>query len=168
MQQVQVKDVSDITPGSHIAFHRGLYHHHAIVEDVDHLAEKVHIIQYGNDTETLTKTNLVTSAPNKAKVGRAILNFTDDVLYKVQHKTCYDAAEIVSRAQSRLGEEAYNVIFSNCEHFANWCMEGRNRSEQVTNAVTTASLGVGILIGLSALINWLLPSDDETGKTRKK
>ena len=45
------------------------------------------------------------------------------------------------RAMSRLGEQNYNLLFNNCEHFAHWCKTGRHRSEQVENWLHTGSLG---------------------------
>ncbi|MBX2863005.1 MAG: lecithin retinol acyltransferase family protein [Leptolyngbyaceae cyanobacterium MAG.088] len=38
---------------------------------------------------------------------------------------------VISRAQSRLGEQRYNLFFNNCEHFANWCKTGENISPQL-------------------------------------
>jgi hypothetical protein len=41
----------------------------------------------------------------------------------------------------RLGEQNYNLLFNNCEHFAHWCKTGRHRSSQVENWLHTGSLG---------------------------
>lgn len=38
---------------------------------------------------------------------------------------------VISRAESRLGEQRYNLFFNNCEHFANWCKTGENVSPQL-------------------------------------
>lgn len=40
---------------------------------------------------------------------------------------------VLERAESRLGEQQYDLMTNNCEHFANWCKIGRNESEQLTN-----------------------------------
>ena len=50
----------------------------------------------------------------------------------------FSGEETVRRARSRLGEESYNLVFNNCEHFALWCKTGKSRSIQVEKAVTTA------------------------------
>jgi hypothetical protein len=42
---------------------------------------------------------------------------------------------VVERAQSRLGEQKYNLLFNNCEHFASWCKTGISYSKQITNFV---------------------------------
>jgi hypothetical protein len=41
----------------------------------------------------------------------------------------------------RIGEQNYNLLFNNCEHFAHWCKTGRHRSNQVENWLHTGSLG---------------------------
>ena len=41
----------------------------------------------------------------------------------------------------RLGEQRYNLLFNNCEHFAHWCKTGRHRSNQVEDWIHTGSLG---------------------------
>jgi hypothetical protein len=41
----------------------------------------------------------------------------------------------------RLGEQDYNLLFNNCEHFAHWCKTGRHRSTQVEDWLHTGSLG---------------------------
>ncbi|MGD1907987.1 MAG: lecithin retinol acyltransferase family protein [Leptolyngbyaceae cyanobacterium] len=38
---------------------------------------------------------------------------------------------VVERAESRLGEQRYDLLTNNCEHFATWCKTGRNESEQL-------------------------------------
>ena len=43
----------------------------------------------------------------------------------------YTPEQIVERALSRVGENSYNLIFNNCEHFACWCVTGKERSDQV-------------------------------------
>ncbi|CAD5570153.1 lecithin retinol acyltransferase family protein [Escherichia coli] len=51
----------------------------------------------------------------------------------------YTPVQIVARARARLGEDAYNVIFNNCEHFATWCVTGKAESKQVKSKVKLAS-----------------------------
>ncbi|MGI6264437.1 MAG: lecithin retinol acyltransferase family protein [Acutalibacteraceae bacterium] len=46
----------------------------------------------------------------------------------------YPAAEIVRRAESRMGEGGYNLIHNNCEHFATACVFGVARCEQEEQA----------------------------------
>ena len=52
----------------------------------------------------------------------------------------YDANESVERAFSRIGEDWYNVLVNNCEHFVNWCIEGSHKSDQVNQAIFAVGL----------------------------
>jgi Lecithin retinol acyltransferase len=72
---------------------------------------------------------------------------------------------VIERAESRLGESEYNLLFNNCEHFAVWCKTGQHKSEQVKNvgastggasvsgAAVAGSIGIvgatGAAVGLS-------------------
>ena len=40
-------------------------------------------------------------------------------------------SKTVERARSKLGEDGYNIVFNNCEHFAIWCKTGVKESHQV-------------------------------------
>ncbi|MEI6709307.1 MAG: lecithin retinol acyltransferase family protein [Methylococcales bacterium] len=51
----------------------------------------------------------------------------------------YDATESVERAHSRLGEDWYNVLINNCEHFVNWCVNGLHSSDQVNSLIAAAA-----------------------------
>ena len=55
--------------------------------------------------------------------------------------SCSAPRVTLRRAMGRLGEQNYNLLFNNCEHFAHWCKTGRHRSEQVENWLHTGSLG---------------------------
>jgi hypothetical protein len=55
--------------------------------------------------------------------------------------TCSPARVTLRRAMGRLGEQNYNLLFNNCEHFAHWCKTGRHRSAQVEDWLHTGSLG---------------------------
>jgi hypothetical protein len=64
-----------------------------------------------------------------------------------------DPEKTARRAVSRFGEEGYDLVSNNCEHFARWCQEGVENSVQVDNLKTGATLaGVGALIGIGAAI----------------
>lgn len=45
----------------------------------------------------------------------------------------FNGAEIVRRARSRVGEDSYQLVKNNCEHFCLWCRVGRAHSEQVAS-----------------------------------
>jgi hypothetical protein len=50
-------------------------------------------------------------------------------------ETCLDAAEVISRARSRLGENKYRLWSNNCEHFCEWALHGVARSFQVETSL---------------------------------
>ena len=47
----------------------------------------------------------------------------------------YSPEETVARARSKIGEDEYNLILNNCEHFAIWCKTGVEKSEQVDEII---------------------------------
>jgi hypothetical protein len=48
---------------------------------------------------------------------------------------CFITMVVVNRAISRLGEQKYNLLFNNCEHFATWCKTGISDSQQIREFV---------------------------------
>lgn len=52
---------------------------------------------------------------------------------------CFIPDIVVQRAETRLGEKKYNLLFNNCEHFATWCKTGISDSLQVKDFVPIIS-----------------------------
>lgn len=46
-------------------------------------------------------------------------------IFKVQSPMIYPREVVMARALSRLGEEKYNLMTNNCEHFVRWCRNGK-------------------------------------------
>ena len=93
----------------------------------------------------------------------------------VSHDQASSAGVTLRRAMSRIGEQNYNLLFNNCEHFANWCKTGRHRSGQVEDWLHTGSLGAlalgqlmpaALLTGLGLLLRKGLI--DEASKERAR
>jgi len=93
----------------------------------------------------------------------------------VNHTQASPSGVTLRRAMSRIGEQRYNLLFNNCEHFANWCKTGRHRSSQVEDWMQTSSLGAlalgqiipaALLTGLSLLLRRGLV--DETSRERAR
>jgi len=93
----------------------------------------------------------------------------------VSHEQASPAGVTLRRAMSRIGEQNYNLLFNNCEHFANWCKTGRHRSGQVEDWLHTGSLGAlalgqlmpaALLTGLGLLLRKGLI--DEASKERAR
>ncbi|MEL6456557.1 MAG: lecithin retinol acyltransferase family protein [Cyanobacteria bacterium J06623_5] len=54
-------------------------------------------------------------------------------VYVKAQPTAFIPENVVSRAESRLGERQYDLFFNNCEHFANWCKTDRSECLQLNN-----------------------------------
>lgn len=59
-------------------------------------------------------------------------------VYVREYGNCNSSDVVIQRAESRLGENAYDLFDNNCEHFATWCKTGIHISEQVRNAGAAA------------------------------
>ena len=80
-----------------------------------------------------------------------------EVVSVMDHTDASPAGVTVRRAMSRLGEQNYNLLFNNCEHFATWCKTGRHRSVQVDSVVDRArkwsqKMPSALLSGLDLLV----------------
>ena len=76
------------------------------------------------------------------------------------------------RAMGRLGEQDYNLLFNNCEHFATWCKTGRHRSGQVDSVLERARHWSGLMPsalmrGLELLVQRGLLDDDARAIARQ-
>jgi hypothetical protein len=74
---------------------------------------------------------LITSQDNQNLIGEIIAGIGRLLRTPL---TVYSPEETVNRARSRLGENRYNLVFNNCEHFALWCKTGISESGQVNAA----------------------------------
>ena len=94
----------------------GVYEHHGID------CGDGTVIHYRKGTDTIERTSKK--------------DFTDGrIVYAKRYPLCYIADTVIQRAESRLGEKKYNIIFNNCEHFATWCITGVSHSQQVKNFI---------------------------------
>ncbi|CAF4976977.1 unnamed protein product, partial [Rotaria socialis] len=64
---------------------------------------------------------------------------------------------ILDRARRALNQEGYNLVYSNCEHFATECRYGQPNSRQVQVAAG-ASAAVGILMAATMVCTALVLS----------
>ncbi len=56
-------------------------------------------------------------------------------IYLKKYAVRYIADTTIQRAESRLSERQYNLLFNNCEHFATWCVTGVSYSQQIVDFV---------------------------------
>lgn len=54
-----------------------------------------------------------------------------DRIYLKRYTTSIMPEDVVNRATSRLGEQQYDLLSNNCEHFATWCKTGVSDSAQL-------------------------------------
>ena len=110
--------------------------------------------------------------------GREILrSSTDDFsqgqpLTVIAHTDASPTRVTLQRAMSRIGEQNYNLLFNNCEHFATWCKTGRHRSGQVDSLLERARHWSGLMPsalmrGLELLVQRGLLDDDARARARR-
>ena len=64
-----------------------------------------------------------------------------DVLQVKKHADApLSGQEVALRAKTRIGEQKYNLIINNCEHFCNECVFGEHVSEQVQNVKQNSAI----------------------------
>ncbi len=75
-----------------------------------------------------------------SKVGEATITRTSreafaqgGAIYVKSPDTTFIADVVIDRAESRLGEQQYDLFFNNCEHFADWCKTGLGSCSQLDN-----------------------------------
>eukprot|EP00929_Paragymnodinium_shiwhaense_P053665 TRINITY_DN26884_c0_g1_i4.p1 TRINITY_DN26884_c0_g1~~TRINITY_DN26884_c0_g1_i4.p1 ORF type:complete len:207 (+),score=6.62 TRINITY_DN26884_c0_g1_i4:56-676(+) len=113
--------VSEFRPGDHLYRRRYLYDHHLVfVGWVDREAGLADVIHNSGGMRS----------GRGAKTKRDVKDVRQ---YKLaQHSP--DVQATLDRAFSKVGETGYDLVFKNCEHFAEWCLTGRARSHQVRGA----------------------------------
>ena len=126
----------DIRRGDIIRVSRGLYKHYGVYVGGGH------VIHYSGSI-----VGKLTEEPRVEEVSlKDFLEGATSYEYRVEETDCYSPEETVRRARSRLGEQKYDLVFRNCEHFARWCKSGEDRSYQVEDAVMVigaALIGIG-------------------------
>lgn len=87
------------------------------------------------------------SNPKEASIRHdSIKEFMEDssqsepLVVNYRGQKCYPPAEVVRRAQRRVGQDGYSLTMNNCEHFAVWCRTGKHESLQVENLESATGL----------------------------
>jgi hypothetical protein len=109
LQTDQVVDESVLSSGDHIWVDCFAFSHHGIY------VGGLRVIHYGNndggDGPTVCEVSLSSFAEGKPVRRR-------------NSPAKWSRITIVGRARMRLIEDDYNLVFNNCEHFAEWCRNG--------------------------------------------
>ncbi|MDF2544671.1 MAG: hypothetical protein K0S47_4389 [Herbinix sp.] len=99
-------EVKELYVGDHLYVQRSVYTHHGLYygEDkvIHYLSEAVTISSledFANGSKIQKKSDLV--SPSR-----------------------FSASDIIKRAEGRLGEDQYSLVYNNCEHFVRWCRNG--------------------------------------------
>ncbi|KAK0065905.1 HRAS-like suppressor 2 [Biomphalaria pfeifferi] len=163
--------LEDARVGDKIQFRRTIYSHWGIYlgdENVIHLS--------GDENDGLSDDfrpehlfSICGQMFDKANV--CIDNFWkvvgNDIAYinNCDDKWCALAPEkIVKRAKEKLGAVGYNIIFSNCEHFANWCRYGQCKSDQADKFLT----GVAVVGGTALAVGTVYALAKFAGKRKSQ
>lgn len=112
--------------GSHILVQRSAYTHHGIYIGDDKVIHYSGFHTIGNKGAISLTTLKSFCDGGKPE----IYPFSSTLRGKL-----HSPDSVVERAKSRLGENSYNLIFNNCEHFCNWCTHGDEFSMQTAGGV---------------------------------
>jgi hypothetical protein len=119
--------MSGFKAGEHLRVFRGVYFHHGLS-----IGDGL-VIHYASDRSGDDDCRVRCVSLKEFAQGASV-----DVL--AHPDRVFGPARSVARARSRLGEASYSLVFNNCEHFVNWCIEGESRSRQVEAVVSGASV----------------------------
>ena len=126
--------------GAHIVTPRRWYTHHGIYVGAGQ------VVHYEGLSSSLRRGRI-------AKVSLAEFAHGHPVRLHDEADVAYCGIEVVARACSRLGEDAYDVLRNNCEHFCTWCLIGAARSPQVERLLSNSRAVALAAQVLSCLIN---------------
>lgn len=154
----RIKANSFLKVGDIIGVSRLLYEHYAVYvgnNKVIHYAgdtaeiTKHATIQYGSMEDFLQGAsdyfvldfNEIDKEINKVKCNNDFFKtlFTlgdEEIIANFKDFHLYSPEETVARAEKRIGEEHYNLVTNNCEHFAIWCKTGCSVSYQVNKRIS--------------------------------
>lgn len=138
----------NLAPGTHLVTSRRGYMHHGIY------VGRGMVVHYPGLSGFLRSGPVEEVTMFRFSMGRAVW-----IIEYSESK--YSPQEIVLRARSRLGENEYQVLRNNCEHFCNWCISGRSSSTQVESPLASTLRALGIAVHCaSGRTSTLTPSTD--------
>lgn len=128
MNNLQLKNMPI---GSHLVANRNAllsYDHHAI---------------YIGDNKVIHYSNWIVRIDSLSDF---LKNSPSQIIQHINPK--YSNEEVKNRALSKLNEKKYNILFNNCEHFANWCIDDKNESRQANISIqaSIAIIAIGAVV----------------------
>lgn len=166
-EQAEEWSFSDPKPGDHIRVRRmNIYSHHGIYVSDN---EVIHFTGKDDDSVLDWSECEVIVTDLKQFLRGGILEVK--VYNNDEYNDLYPIYSIISYARACVGDKGYNLVFNNCEHFANVCTLGRFRSKQVERVLKGKlplkdDKGMGLFGGISGLFNGLLGRGSSGGGTR--
>jgi hypothetical protein len=133
--------------GAHIVTPRRWYTHHGIYVGAGQ------VVHYQGLSSSLRRGPV-------AKVSLAEFAHGHPVRVHGKADVAYSGIEVAARACSRLGEDAYDVLRNNCEHFCSWCLIGAARSPQVERLLSSSRAVALAARVLASLVNGWSPARD--------
>jgi hypothetical protein len=132
MKKANVQSEHSLREGDHLVSSRLGYDHHSVY------VRGNTVIHYSGFADGIGSDGTISLATLEE------FRNGSDVQVKPHPPGSFNRQTIVERAYSRLGENWYNVLLNNCEHFANWCVRGIHSSPQVNALIGKAALAYGM------------------------
>jgi hypothetical protein len=108
--------------GAHVVTPRRGYTHHGIYVGLGR------VVQYGRSYRGLSRGPV-------EEVSLSIFARGRPIWIRLEESRWPNRGEVARRARLRLGENRYNLLTNNCEHFCEWCVRGEHRSYQVDELI---------------------------------
>lgn len=152
----------NLKPCRHITIQRPLgYKHHVFIGEVN--PNWCDYFQYECSWKTWVTCLLTLSPPGQItksrlyyslhKDNRKIFNFHNGETICIVNRVDYPESksaeyECIRRANSRVWEKEYSIVFNNCESFVNWIFSGDNTSHEYRNASLLKQMSANALDGV--------------------
>jgi hypothetical protein len=121
-QVMKLEPLSEPPLGAHVVTPRRWYTHHAIY------VGRGRVVQYRGCSRGLRPGPVEEVAMEEFARGHPIW-------IRPEYLSGSEQSEVVRRARLRLGEDRYDLLTNNCEHFCEWCIRGVSRSHQVERLI---------------------------------
>lgn len=128
--------------GDHLVSGRMGYEHHGLYIG----SEKV--IHYAGLSAGMNKGSIEVTSLKEFAQGNSVRT-------KSSYFSRYTPSERVARAYSRVGEDEYNILTNNCEHFVCWCFYNLKISNQINSAAVATFIfmrHMGKLAGIKGVL----------------
>ena len=116
--------------------------HHGIV------IEENSVVHFGPDDNY--EGSIALNAPKSIHISPMgnFLKGRQFIPHPYKEKKCFSKLETRNRAINSisLSEKTFNLLFSNCEHWATWCKTGKSKSTQIKSVMLESAIGIGLSI----------------------